>query len=110
MRTIDSEWIHETTPLYGEFEGERCGSDVSIIFTRLDTPGRGPALHQHPYSETFLIRKGVVRFTLGKRRVDAVAGEIVVATPETPHQFVSLSDEVEMIDIHASGRFITEWL
>ena len=99
-----------TTPWKGEFQGEGLGSDVSIIFTRLESAGGGPALHQHPYSETFLIRKGAVRFTLGAQTVDAVAGEIVVVAPNTAHRFTGLSDKVEMIDIHACRRFITEWL
>lgn len=110
MTTNGIRWTDGTTPWNGEFQGGGFGSDVSIIFTRLDGPGGGPALHRHPYSETFLIRKGTVRFTLGTESVDAEAGEIVVVAPDTPHRFTGVSDQVEMIDIHACRRFITEWL
>lgn len=110
MATNSIKWTDGATSWDGEFQGGSFGSGVSIIFTRLDRPGGGPALHQHPYSETFLVRKGVVRFTVGTQSLDAAAGEIVVVAPDTPHRFTGVSDEVEMIDIHASRRFITEWL
>ncbi len=110
MTTNGIKWSDGSTPWNGEFQGNGFGSDVSIIFTRLDKPGGGPALHRHPYSETFLVRKGAVRFTVGDECLDVVAGEIVVVGADTPHCFTSVSDDVEMIDIHASRRFITDWL
>lgn len=94
----------------GEFQGLGFGSQVSIIFTCLDRPGGGPALHRHPYSETFIVRKGTVTFSDGISSFEASAGEIVVVPPGAPHRFTGKSDEVEMIDIHASPSFITEWL
>ncbi|WP_129793109.1 cupin domain-containing protein [Sphingosinicella sp. CPCC 101087] len=101
-------WTEETGPWSGEFQG--AGSQVSIIFNRLERPGEGPELHRHPYAETFLVRKGRIRFTVGEATLDVPAGRIVVVPAGVPHRFTSLSDEAEMIDIHASGRFVTEWL
>lgn len=103
-------WTDGTVAWQGEFQGRGFGSEVSIIFTCLDRPGGGPKLHRHPYSETFIVKKGTVIFSDGASNFEASAGQIVVVPPGTPHRFTSKSDEVEMIDIHASRRFITEWL
>ena len=100
----------DDAPWQGEFQGQDFGSDVCIIFNAFDRAGEGPNLHSHPYSETFIVRKGTVRFVVGTSSLDVSAGHIVVVPPQTPHRFTSLSDAVEMIDIHASPRFITEWL
>ena len=94
----------------GEFEGEGYGSAVSIICTKLARPGEGPKLHRHPYSETFLVRHGVVSFTVGQATFEACAGQIVVVPAGIAHGFTGKSGRVEMIDIHASPRFNTEWL
>jgi len=41
----------------------------------------------------------------------AGAGDVVVIEPETPHGFIAIGDtHLEMICIHASDRFIIEWL
>ena len=39
-------------------EGETIGSQVSVILVYSKRDGAGPRLHQHPYTETFIIRKG----------------------------------------------------
>lgn len=103
-------WTDRTTPWQGEFQGFGFGSEVSIIFTHLDRPGGGPKLHRHPYAETFIVRKGTVIFSDGTASFEASAGDIVVVPEGVPHMFTGKSGEVEMIDIHASRRFVTEWL
>ena len=36
---------------------------VGITFLLVDaSPGRGPALHQHPYEEIFIVQEGSARF------------------------------------------------
>lgn len=105
------EWTDDPNVWEGEFEGYRYGSDVTIIFTRLAGPGGGPKLHKHPYSETFVLMKGEVLFSVGDQEIQAKAGQIVVVPPETPHKFANGgSGSVEMMDIHASSKFITVWL
>ena len=95
----------------GEFEGGPHGASICVIFVRTDKIGDGPRLHQHPYPETFIVRKGRVRFTVGEATIDAVAGQIVVCPPDTPHKFENLGPGLlEQIDIHEAGRFSTQWL
>jgi quercetin dioxygenase-like cupin family protein len=97
-------------PWTGAIEGDGLGSGVSVILNRFDRAGEEVKLHRHPYSETFLLRSGKVSFTDGVSTLVADAGQIIVVPPNTPHAFTSLSADVEMIDIHASDHFITDWL
>ncbi|MEA3011246.1 MAG: hypothetical protein QOJ91_2938 [Sphingomonadales bacterium] len=97
-------------PWSGEIEGAPLGGNVSIILTRLGRSEKGPDLHRHPYDETFFVRAGGASFSDGKTIVEAKAGDMVVVPAGTPHRFDGLEDGVEMIDIHASDRFSTEWL
>ncbi len=103
-------WAKGNDTWKDEFEGQEQGSGVSLIFTHHVRRGEGPKLHRHPYAETFIVRHGTVRFTVGEETVDVPAGHIVVVPPHLPHKFSGVSDMIEMIDIHPSPRFITEWL
>ena len=93
-----------------EFTGDELGAGVSIIV--VDTPpGRGPSLHRHRYEEVFVLREGVVTFTIGDDERVAHPGDIVVVPPDTPHAFVNTGDvPLGMVAIHVSPRFDTEWL
>lgn len=75
-------WTDDPATWTGEFEGERRGSGVSIIFARLEPGKPGPKLHTHPYSETFVVRRGQMVFTAGDERIAAAAGDIVVYPPK----------------------------
>lgn len=104
-------WSNDPAVWTGEFESDRHGSGVAIIFARLE-PGRlGPKLHKHPYSETFVVQRGKVVLTAGDKRIAAAAGDIAVVPADMPHSFANAGDEVlEMVDIHAAERFTTIWL
>jgi mannose-6-phosphate isomerase-like protein (cupin superfamily) len=93
-----------------EFTGDELGAGVSLIL--VDTPpGRGPSLHRHRYEEVFVLRAGEVTFTVGDEERVARAGDIVVVPPDTPHAFVNTGGTpLEMVAIHVSPRFATEWL
>lgn len=94
----------------GQFEGGAHGSDVSFFVVDA-APGDGPALHRHPYSETFVVQAGRARFEVGGRAVEAVAGDVVVATPGTAHGFRSVGPErLQLVAIHAAPRVETTWL
>lgn len=74
------------------FEGESYGSAVSFFLVN-NQPGAGPDLHKHPYSETWIVRKGKARLTADGVDIEAGPGDIVVVTSETPHQFKNIGTE-----------------
>jgi mannose-6-phosphate isomerase-like protein (cupin superfamily) len=93
-----------------ELVGADHDLDVTILFVDAE-PGRGPALHRHPYAELFIVQEGEATFTLGEETVQARPGDILVAWPDQPHAFVnSGSGPLHQIDIHLSPSFSTEWL
>ncbi|QND53633.1 cupin domain-containing protein [Phyllobacterium sp. 628] len=105
------DWAESAELWKGEFTGKSCGTNVSVIFYSTHKIGGGPDLHTHPYPETFIIRSGNARFTVGDEVIDAHAGQIVIAPANIPHKFKNLGpDLLETIDIHANDVFITEWL
>jgi quercetin dioxygenase-like cupin family protein len=94
----------------GRFEGAPYGSDVSFFVVDA-APGDGPALHCHPYSETFVVQAGRARFEVDGRLVEAVAGDALVVAPGTAHAFCALGPErLQMVAIHAASRMETTWL
>jgi mannose-6-phosphate isomerase-like protein (cupin superfamily) len=101
--------IEQSELEHGNLEGYLFGSSVSVIFERATHEGIGPRLHRHPYDETFVVYSGAARFTVGGEVVEAHAGQILVAPALVPHTFVTLG-EYSAHHIHASDRFITEWL
>jgi mannose-6-phosphate isomerase-like protein (cupin superfamily) len=91
-----------------EFEGQPYGAGVSFFVGNLQ-PGKGPGLHQHPYSETCIVLSGQAAMFVDGEEVVAGAGDIVVIGPETPHRFTAIGDErLDMVCIHASDHFIIE--
>ena len=94
------------------FEGADQGtSSVSFFVIEGGAPGSGPALHRHPYDETFLVQRGRVRFSGGGETIVAGPGAIAVAPAQTPHKYLLLGpDTSNMVCIHASPRMVTEWL
>ena len=94
-----------------EFEGYHHG-DARVSFIVVDAPpGSGPKLHRHPYEEVFVVQEGEATFTAGDEVIEAHGGQVVVVPAGVPHKFVnSGSGPLRQVDIHASERFITEWL
>lgn len=93
-----------------EFEGEPSGAGVSFFIGDLG-PGQGPGLHRHPYPETCIIRSGRVAMWIDGNEVIGNAGDILVIGANTPHSFKAIGDgRLEAICIHASDRFVIEWL
>ncbi len=86
------------------------GANVCLIFVDME-PGDGPRLHRHAYEEIFIVLEGQARYTVGSETVDARAGHGLIVQLRVPHKFVNLgSCPLRQIDIHASDRFVTEWL
>jgi mannose-6-phosphate isomerase-like protein (cupin superfamily) len=94
-----------------EFVGaDHGGVGVCVIIVEAP-PGRGPALHTHPYEELLLVQEGTGTFTLGDETLEVGAGELVVVPPGVPHGFKNTGEGVlKQIDIHVSPSFSTEWL
>jgi quercetin dioxygenase-like cupin family protein len=91
-------------------EGEPYGAGVSLFLGDL-LPGKGPALHRHPYPEICLVRAGQMAVTVDGQDIIASAGDIVIIGPESPHSFAAVGGErLEGVCIHAASRFIIEWL
>jgi len=95
------------TENYEELPG---GAGVSLILESTSKEGVGPRLHQHPYAETFLIRRGSATFTVGTEQLVGRAGQILVVPANTPHKFSTGPDGYEAVHIHANASFVTEWL
>lgn len=94
-----------------EIEGYLVGSQVSIIREYSSRVGAGPRLHRHPYTETFLIHSGRALLTVGDEQLVGVGGQVLVVPQLVAHRFEVLDGGVyEATHIHASDRFITEWL
>ena len=94
-----------------EVEGETIGSQVSVILVYSQRDGAGPRLHQHPYTETFVIRRGRALFTVGGEQTEATGGQVLVVPAFTPHKFAAIGPAPFVsTNIHASPKFVTEWL
>ena len=91
------------------FEGGSHGSEVSMYLIVYGEIGDGPDLHEHPYAETWIVRKGNARFTVGRDVIEAGSGTILVGPAEVPHMFKNLGPgSLDIICIHPSPRFIQE--
>ena len=106
--------IDLSDPGYGEdvneVQGHNHNAAVSVIVVDAP-PGSGLRLHRHPYEEVFVIQDGTVTFTAGDETIEANGGQVVVVPGGVPHKFVNTGEgRLRQVDIHASDRFITEWL
>ena len=74
-------------------------------------PGGGPKLHRHPYEEVFVVQEGNATFTAGEEIIEVSGGHVVVVPAGVAHKFVnSGTGRLRQVNIHASDRFLTEWL
>ena len=79
---------------------ETNGELVEIELT-LQPNGFVAAAHVHPYqSERFEILEGTLEFRVGKERITAQAGDVVVVEPGHRHQFKNVGE--------GQARFVTE--
>ena len=93
-----------------EFQGYHYDARVSFIVVDAP-PGGGPKLHRHPYEEVFIVQEGTATFTAGDETVEVKGGQVIVVPAGVAHKFVNSGEErLRQVDIHASDRFVTEWL
>ena len=107
IKQSDLPWSSIAHELVGDEHG---GIGLCVIFVDAE-PGRGPALHTHPYDEVLIIQEGRATATVGGETVEVGPGDIVLIPAGEPHAFTNTGDiNLRQIDIHASARFSTEWL
>lgn len=101
----------DALPTPDEFEGvDHGGLPLSFLLVEA-APGGGPALHKHDYAEVFIVLQGEATYVAGSEERHVTAGEIVVVPAGTPHRFFNSGKRpLRQVDIHASQRFVTEWL
>ena len=94
-----------------EFEGaDHGGAEVSFFLLNA-APGRGPSLHTHEYAEVFIVLQGQATFRGPDGECEVTGGHVGVVPAGEPHAFVNSGDAaVRQVNIHASPRFVTEWL
>ena len=93
-----------------EVQGHNHNAAVSVIVVDAP-PGGGPKLHRHPYEEVFVIQEGSVTFTAGGETIEAKGGQVVVVPAGVAHKFTnSGTGRLRQVDVHASDKFVTEWL
>jgi mannose-6-phosphate isomerase-like protein (cupin superfamily) len=90
--------------------GDHGGAGVCVIFVD-NQPGRGPALHKHPYEEVFITLEGEATFIVDGEEIVATPEEVVIVPRDTPHGFTNSGEgRLRQINIHVSPRFHTEYL
>lgn len=95
----------------GEIEGKALGSDVSVIVVDYHEVGLGPALHSHPYAETFVVLEGTALFEIDGEQITVQAGSALVAPAGVSHRFENLGPgRLLQVDIHSADTFETDWL
>ena len=58
-----------------------------------------------------MVQEGSATFTAGDEVIEARGGQVVVVPAGVAHKFVnSGAGPLRQVDMHASERFITEWL
>ncbi|HEX5505562.1 MAG TPA: cupin domain-containing protein [Thermomicrobiales bacterium] len=98
----------ETSYEFAGYDHGEIGASVIVIDA---PPGSGPRLHRHPYTEVFVVLEGQATFIAGEDVLEAGCGQVVVVPAGVPHKFVNSGPgRLRQVDIHPSGRFITEWL
>ena len=102
-----SDWASHEHLWKGALEGKDIGTDVTVLFYSTEETGKGPVWHVHPYDEIFIIRTGRALFTIGDKKIEAAAGQILLGPANAPHKFANLGPGMlETIDIHVSDRRI----
>ena len=70
------------------------GGELLAIDLELSPDGHVPGMHVHPIQEErFEVTEGTMRFKLGRKKVIAHPGEVVVVPPGVRHKFANAGDE-----------------
>lgn len=100
------DWASHEHLWKGYFQGKDLDTNVTVLFYTTDTLGAGPRWHVHPYDEIFIIRKGYALFTIGEKKIEAKAGDILLGPANIPHKYHNVGPGMlETTDIHLSDRW-----
>jgi quercetin dioxygenase-like cupin family protein len=88
------------------------GGDLVTIRLELPAGRRVPGgLHIHPLQEErFEVVEGAMRFRMGRKRVVAGPGEVLVVPPRVPHDFANVGDETAVVRVDISPALKMEQL
>jgi len=101
------DWASHDHLWKGYFQGKEIGTDVTVLFFTTEETGAGPRWHVHPYDEIFIIREGNALFTIGDKKIEATAGDILLGPAHVPHKYHNLGPGLlETTDIHLSDRWV----
>lgn len=90
------------------FEGAAYGTDISF-FAVDNEPGQGPALHVHPYPETWIVKSGRARIVAGDETYEVGPNDIAVVPGRVPHKFTNIGDDrLVIFCVHAAGTMVQE--
>lgn len=88
------------------FEGAEHGTDISFFAVDNET-GDGPALHVHPYPETWFVQSGRAAIVAGDERFEVGPGDIAVVPGGVAHKFTNLGpDRLVIFCVHAAGTMV----
>ncbi len=102
-----SDWADDPGVWNGKIESGELGTDLTILFYVQDKIGVGPTWHVHDYDEVFIVRKGRALFTIGDRKIEAQAGDVLMGPANVPHKYESLGpDRLETTNIHLNATCV----
>ena len=88
--------------------GVRCISDVNGDRCAAGERTKSP---QASLRGSLRLQQGSVTFTAGDETIEATGGQVVVVPAGVAHKFTnSGTGRLRQVDMHASERFVTEWL
>lgn len=78
-------------------------TDGELLVVDLELPANrrvpGP-LHKHPkQEERFEVLRGRMRFRMGRKRIEAGPGDVVVVPPGVRHDFANIGDETSLVRV-----------
>lgn len=102
-----SDWASHDQLWKGDVQGKDIGTEVTVLFYCTDEIGAGPLWHVHPYDEIFIVRNGNALFTIGDKKIEATAGDILLGPANVPHKYRNVGPgSLETTDIHVSESWI----
>jgi mannose-6-phosphate isomerase-like protein (cupin superfamily) len=89
-------------------DGSNTNNRLGAISLTIPPHTSGPPQHWHRmHDETFLVTKGAVRFTTGKKDVDAKAGDYIVVPPRAVHTFSNpFGEEAEFFNTFSPAYYV----